>query len=85
MDYTSAAFDLVFPASDSLLMSCVQYSIIDDDIFEGDEEFRVILAFTQPPSVTASLGPPSTVTIRDNDGKNNDCIFNMEQKLTTVH
>ena len=48
---------------------CVEISIIDDDIYEDDQQFTVSIATVSPPSI-AEIGFPSSMilTIQDNNG-----------------
>ena len=48
---------------------CIEVTVTDDDIFEGDQQFAVTIDSVSPSSV-ASIGSPNslTVTIEDNNG-----------------
>ena len=48
---------------------CIEVTVTDDDIFEGDQQFTVSIDSASPSSV-ASIGSPNslTVTIEDNNG-----------------
>ena len=48
---------------------CIEVTVTDDDIFEGDQQFTVTIDSVSPSSV-ASIGSPNslTVTIQDNNG-----------------
>ena len=48
---------------------CIEVTVTDDDIFEGDQQFTVTIDSVSPSSV-ASIDSPSslTVTIQDNNG-----------------
>ena len=48
---------------------CIEVTVTDDDIFEGDQQFTVTVDSASPSSV-ASIGSPNslTVTIQDNNG-----------------
>ena len=48
---------------------CIEVTVTDDDIFEGDQQFTVTIDSVSPSSV-ASIGSPNslTVTIEDNNG-----------------
>ena len=48
---------------------CIEVTVTDDDIFEGDQHFTVSIDSASPSSV-ASIGSPNslTVTIEDNNG-----------------
>ena len=48
---------------------CIEVTVTDDDIFEGDQQFTVSIDSVTPSSVTR-VGSPNTltVTIQDNNG-----------------
>ena len=48
-------------------MQCVNISIVDDDVFEGDETFTVTLTVTTPGVMVGNT--VTTVTIIDDDRK----------------
>ena len=48
---------------------CIEVTVTDDDVFEGDQQLTVTIDSVSPSSV-ASIGSPNslTVTIEDNNG-----------------
>ena len=48
--------------------ACLNIIIVDDDIFESDHSFGVILLSASPPLVSVDSPTFSTITIQDNDG-----------------
>ena len=50
-------------------LQCIEVTVTDDDIFEGDQQFTATIDSVSPSSV-ASIGSPNslTVTIEDNNG-----------------
>ena len=64
-DFTSGSVTLNFPASEMIV--CTDIDITDDFLaMERDERFMVEITVDDPDVVP---GPPSTVTITDNDSK----------------
>ena len=62
-DYQATSVVLTFDASTSRAYADIP--IQPDDIYEDDEIFSVSLT---PNDKSVTVGPPSTVTITDNDG-----------------
>ena len=62
-DYRAVSVELTFSAS--VRRACVRVPIQNDDRVEEPEEFTVTLNSTDPDVIP---GPPSTVTIVDDDG-----------------
>ena len=67
-DYEQISAPLTFPTgSVAGDMQCVNISIVDDFLFEGDETFTVSLTVTTPGVMEGNTS--TTVTIRDDDRK----------------
>ena len=67
-DYNSESVVATFFEGES--SASVKVPIIDDDLFEGDEDFQASLSVSgSPPGLTVSVGERSmaTVTIEDNE------------------
>ena len=62
--------------SESVNQSCVRIPIQNDNRVEGQEEFTVTLNSTDTDVI---VGPPSTVTIVDDDGEDNHMICSSER------
>ena len=55
---------------------CTDFTIVNDEVFEEVEEFRVRIDQASPNSVVIGEIPVGTVTIADDDGKQNKiCIL----------
>ena len=69
MDYGSGPYTVTFPAGTTMVPFSV--SIIDDMIFEGNENFTLTIDPTSLPPTGVSVGSPdqATVTIVDDDRK----------------
>ena len=68
MDYTSGPYTVTFPAGQTT--ATFDVPIIDDNIFEGNENFILTIDGTSlPTGVTASSPDEATVTIVDDDRK----------------
>lgn len=66
-DYTSTSINLVFlVGSPADAMQCVNVTIVDDDMFEGEETFAVVL--TVITSRVMEGITVTTVTITDDEG-----------------
>ena len=48
--------------------ACLNITIVDDDVFESDHDFGIILNSTSLSSVTVDAPTFSTIIIQDNDG-----------------
>jgi hypothetical protein len=65
-DYGSVSTTLTFSMADSMVQEmCVNVSVVDDSIFEGDESFSVLLRIVHA-AVSIHINQ-SMVTIVDND------------------
>ena len=55
---------------------CIVINIVEDDVYEGSEEFLVIIASVSPLSA-AAIGEPSTVlkNIQDNNGWSSVSVY----------
>ena len=55
--------------------ACINITVVDDDCFEGDHQFSVILTNPSPSSIVIDSNDDDvTVTITDFDGIINVCI-----------
>ena len=48
--------------------ACINITVIDDDCFEGDHQFTVMLTNPSPSTIVIDSNDDVTVTIRDSDG-----------------
>lgn len=69
-DYTvDTATTIVYASGTSDLMRCIDITILDDDIYEENQDFSVTLQTMSPASVIVFGAPNSiTKTIQDNNG-----------------
>ena len=69
MDYGSGPYTVTFPIGTTMVPFNV--SIIDDMIFEGNEDFMLTIDPTSLPPTGVSVGSPdqTTMTIVDDDRK----------------
>ena len=66
-DYTNISSDEVFPSeSTDNATACVNITILDDDILEGDHAFTVTLTTLDPDVMLGNY--ETTITIIDNEG-----------------
>ena len=72
-DYRAVSVDLIF--SESVRRSCVRIPIQNDSRVEDPEEFTVTLNSTNPDVMP---GPPSTITIVDDDGEDKYIVVQKE-------
>ena len=67
MDYTSGPYSVTFPAGVTNVPFNI--SIIDDNIFEENENFTLTINSSLPTGVMVGNPDQATVTIVDNDRK----------------
>lgn len=68
-DFDSSDQTVSFARSDISSRGCVQIAIIDDSLFEGDEQFLLRLrSFSNSQVMTGEISE-ACVTIREDDGK----------------
>ncbi len=65
-DFVPKEFDVTFAPGETGPKS-VEIDVLDDDLLENTEAFRLSLISSSVPAV--KLGKPSSVNIVDNDGK----------------
>jgi len=71
-DYTSVNTELNFNFNSGLVRDNIRVAmvtILNDDILENDEQFRIVLDTSDPRVVISGNGNISTVTIVDDDSK----------------
>ena len=69
-DFHTFTTDLTYtPSLDRNQTLCVNITIMDDSILENEEDFTVSISSTDSSVIT---GPPSTISIIDNDGINSE-------------
>jgi len=69
VDYVSGPYNVTIPAG--MTRASFNVSIINDSIFEFDENFTLtIISTSHPSNVTMTDPAQTTVTIVDDDGKN---------------
>lgn len=70
-DFDSMSIMQTFMASSTGRTLCVNITIIDDTIYEGDEQFLVTFGNNLPDPSLAGVGPitQACVTIQDDDGQ----------------
>ena len=73
VDYDSGPYTVTFPAGQT--RASFDVSINDDDIFESNEDFTLIILRNSLPNDVIHDGP-ATVTIMDDDG---ELISNLEE------
>ena len=67
-DFHPFTTDLIYTLSlDQNQTLCVNITIVDDGILENEQDFTVSISSTDSSVIT---GPPSIVSIIDNDGNN---------------
>ncbi len=66
VDFT-ASYDSVVAIDSEATVYCVDISIIDDSIVEGDEQFFFTLNSTSEGELIEFIDRNTTITIRDND------------------
>ena len=76
-DYQAVSLELTF--SESVNQSCIRVPIQNDNRVEDPEEFTVTLNSTDPDIIP---GPPSTVTIVDDDGED---MYSIAQRKCTIY
>ena len=80
LDFSSISPSVAFPAGTSPggpgSHQCVEFPIIDDNLVERQEDFRMI-ARSDSSLVTFPRGPSSTITINDNDSECSTCILHV--------
>lgn len=68
-DYTPLNTQVIFPSGASNFQTqCVTIGIVDDNNFEGNQNFQVQISGITPP-VASGTGSAVPVTIQDNNGK----------------
>ncbi len=72
VDYT-ASYNSVVAIDGKVSMYCVDISITDDSIVEGEESFEFTLNSTSEGELIEFIIRNTTITIRDNDGKHLFC------------
>lgn len=70
-DFLSAGQTVSVDPSDSGSINCAEIGIIDDVIFEGDEQFLVRFGSISNAQVTVGEIPVACVTIEDDEGQFN--------------
>ena len=83
-DYASVSSDEIFPSgSTDGDTACVNITILDDDILEGDHTFTVTLTTLDPDVMLGSN--EATITIIDNEGNLNECNSCMWYSMININ
>lgn len=78
-DFVSKTVDVTFEPGETGPKQ-VEFEIVDDELVENTESFKVSVVSSSVPAITS--GEPATVNIRDNDGNNVSVIFlNLKNSL----
>ena len=67
MDYVSGPYNVTFLAG--VTSVSLKITVVDDKIFESDENFHLNICNSLPDCVTVGDINQTTVTIKDNDGE----------------
>ena len=67
MDYISGPYSVTFPAG--MMRAEFSISIINDTVFEGNEDFMLVINSSLPTDIRVGYPDQVTVTIVDDDRK----------------
>ena len=79
MDYLEISADIIFEIESTGSPLCVNTTIVDDDVVEGQEMFQLVLN-TSSDFIVFTETRVANVTILDNDSKCNK-IYDLTKKL----